>query len=81
MKNANQQIGKIIQFHRKKSGLTQPQLASLAGVGKTVVHDIEKGKQTVQWNTITKILNVLNVMIVYESSLMKEFEKEEKANA
>jgi y4mF family transcriptional regulator len=75
------QLGKIIQFHRKKSGLTQTQLAFLAGVGKTVVLDIEKGKQTVQCDTISKILNVLNISIVFESPLMKEFEKEVIANA
>ena len=68
-------LGKVVQFHRKKSGLTQPQLASLAGVGKTVIHDIEKGKKSVRWNTITKILNVLNVSIVFESPLMEEFTK------
>jgi HTH-type transcriptional regulator / antitoxin HipB len=44
-------IGKIIIFHRKKSKLTQRQLADLAGVGKTVVFDIEKGKETVQLNS------------------------------
>lgn len=80
MKNTYQ-LGKIVQFHRKKSGLTQPQLASLAGVGKTVVYDIEKGKETVQWNTITKILDVLNITIVFDSTLMKEFYKEKKTDA
>ncbi|HAP35005.1 MAG TPA: transcriptional regulator [Bacteroidetes bacterium] len=74
-------IGKIIQFHRKKSGLTQLQLATFAGVGKTVILDLEKGKETVQWNTITKILKVLNVTIVFESQLMKEFCGENKSDA
>jgi HTH-type transcriptional regulator / antitoxin HipB len=72
MKSASH-LAKIIQFHRKKSGLTQPKLAELAGVGKTVVLEIEKGKVTAQWNTITKILNVLNIAIIFESKLMKEF--------
>ncbi len=80
MKSKNY-IGKIIQFHRKKSGLTQLQLATFAGVGKTVILDLEKGKETVQMNTITKILKVLNISIVFESQLMKEFYEENKSDA
>jgi serine/threonine-protein kinase HipA len=39
-------LSEIVLFHRKKSGLTRNQLADLAGVGKTVIYDIEKGKET-----------------------------------
>ena len=49
------QIAKIAKFHRKKSGLTQKQLADIAGVGKTVVFDVEKGKRTVQLSTLLNI--------------------------
>jgi len=35
-------IGEIVLFHRKQSGLSRDQLAVLAGVGKTVIYDIEK---------------------------------------
>jgi DNA-binding XRE family transcriptional regulator len=37
------EISDIVLFHRKKSGLSRNQLADLAGVGKTVIYDIEKG--------------------------------------
>ncbi len=74
-------LGKVIQFHRKKSGLTQPQLAKLAGVGKTAILEIEKGKETAQWDTITKIFIVLNISIVFESKLMKEFYEVNKTDA
>lgn len=60
-------IAQIIRDARKKSGLTQQQLARLAGVGKTVVFDIEKGKETVQLNTLLKILDVLNIQMKLES--------------
>jgi DNA-binding XRE family transcriptional regulator len=40
----NNKISEIVLFHRKKSGLTRNQLADLAGVGKTVIYDIENGK-------------------------------------
>jgi len=63
-------IAKIITLHRKKSKLTQKQLADLAGVGKTVVFDIEKGKETVQLNSLLKVLSVLNIKLEMKSSLM-----------
>jgi y4mF family transcriptional regulator len=60
----------VVKEHRKQSGLTQAQLAKLAGVGKTVVYDIEHGKESVQYDTLTKILRVLNVTIVLRSPLV-----------
>jgi len=49
-------LARVIKKHRKAAGISQIQLAELAGVGKTVVFDIEKGKETVQLNTLRKIL-------------------------
>ena len=72
----SKQIGKAVIFHRKKSKLTQKQLADLAGVGKTVVFDIEKGKETVQINSILKVLSVLNIKLKMKSSLLHLMEKE-----
>jgi len=75
----SKQVAKTIIFHRKKSKLTQKQLADLAGVGKTVVFDIEKGKETVQLNSLLKVLSVLNIKLEMKSSLMHlmEIEHEE----
>ena len=42
------EIGGLVVYSRKKSGLSQQQLAQLAGIGKTAVFDIDKGKETVQ---------------------------------
>jgi len=68
------QLSEVVKFHRKKSGMTQKGLADLAGVGKTVIYDIEKGKDTIQLNTIKKVLSVLNIRIKFESPLMKLIE-------
>ncbi len=68
-------IGAIVRYHRKKAGLTQNALADLAGVGKTVVFDIEKNKQSVQWDTLSKVLRALNIRIVFESPLIHELRK------
>ena len=71
----NREVGEIIFFHRKKSGLTRNQLADLAGVGKTVIYDIEKGKETIRYATLKKVLNVLNIKIVFTSPLMEAFDE------
>ena len=55
------EIAKMVHYYRKQSGLSQQALARLAGVGKTVVFDIEKGKESVQVNTLLKVLDVLNI--------------------
>jgi HTH-type transcriptional regulator / antitoxin HipB len=66
-------LKEIVRFHRKKANLTQIELASLAGVGKTCVFDIEKGKPSVQLNSVLKVLHVLNVTLEFKSPLMKAF--------
>ena len=72
----SKQIGKIIIFHRKKSKLTQKQLADLAGVGKTVVFDIEKGKETIQLNSLLRVLSILNIKLEMKSPLIHFMETE-----
>jgi transcriptional regulator with XRE-family HTH domain len=42
----------------------------MAGVGKTVIYDVEKGKETIQLDTLRKILKVLNIKIELTSPLM-----------
>lgn len=61
------EIAKIVHYYRKQSGLSQLELARLAGVGKTVIFDIEKGKETVQLNTLLKVLDVLNIRMKFET--------------
>jgi len=64
-------LSKIVLFHRKKSGLTRKQLADLAGVGKTVIYDIENGKETIRFSTLQKVLKVLNIEVTYTGPLME----------
>lgn len=64
-------LKEIIRFHRKKSGLTQLELAHLADVGKTAIYDLEKGKITIRLDTLLKVLKVLNVRIDFQSQLME----------
>ena len=70
-------LASIIKTHRKKAGLTQRDLADLAGLGKTVIFDIEKGKETIQLSSLLKVLDALNIILKIDSRLM---EKEEIIN-
>jgi HTH-type transcriptional regulator / antitoxin HipB len=72
-------ISKMVKFHRKKAKLSQLRLADLAGVGKTVIYDIEKGKETIKFQTLKKILDTLNIQMNFSSPIMKEFEENEKS--
>lgn len=65
-----QELGEIIRMHRKAARLSRVQLAELAGVGKSVIYDIEKGKESVQLDTLQKILKVLNIKIILTSPLL-----------
>ena len=82
VKNAEIQakrLGEIVIYHRKKSGLTQFELAELAGIGKASVFDIEHGKCSVQFDTLVKLLNVLNISFELHSPLMQGFKSREKS--
>ena len=72
-------LAEIIKKHRKAAGLSQLQLAEMAGVGKTVVFDLEKGKETVQLDTLRKVLSVLNIKIQLTSPLMNQILNNEKS--
>ncbi len=64
-------IARIICQHRKYARLTQAELADLAGVGKTVVYDIEHDKKTVRFDTLLKVLAALNISLEFKSPLIK----------
>ena len=65
-------LASVIRKHRKAANLSQMQLAEMAGVGKTVVFDIEKGKETVKLDTLRKILKILNLKVQLVSPLLNE---------
>lgn len=70
-------LNETVKKHRRMSGLSQAELAKLAGVGKTVVFDLEHGKRSIRYDTLTKILTVLNISIRFESPLMERLAAEE----
>jgi HTH-type transcriptional regulator/antitoxin HipB len=74
--NSIKEICTIVRYHRKKAGLSQHELARLAGVGKTAVFDVEKGKESIQLDTLWKILRVLNISVRFDSPLMDKYTRE-----
>ncbi|OGC12873.1 hypothetical protein A3J90_08000 [candidate division WOR-1 bacterium RIFOXYC2_FULL_37_10] len=52
--------------------LTQLGLAELAGVGKTVIFDIEKGKSTVKFETLLKVFKTLNISFNLNSPILNK---------
>jgi HTH-type transcriptional regulator/antitoxin HipB len=60
-------IANMVRYFRKQSGLSQRDLAKIAGIGKTALFDIEKGKETVQLNTLLKVLDVLNIKMKFDT--------------
>lgn len=61
----------VVRQHRRLSGLSQSQLAKLAGVGKTVIFDIEHGKESIQFDTLKKVLGALNIQLVLQSPVLE----------
>ena len=68
------ELADAIKMHRKAAKLSRVRLAEMAGVGKTVIYDIENGKETIQLNTLRKILRVLNIKIELRSPLMNNLQ-------
>lgn len=73
-----QLLASLIRKHRKAAGLSQLQLAEMAGVGKTAVFDLEKGKETIRLDTLRKILSVLNINVQLISPFINQTENNEK---
>ncbi len=68
-------LSELVRLHRKAAGLSRNDLAALAGVGKTVLYDLEHGKMTVRLDTLLKILRTLNITVHYDSPLLREMSR------
>ena len=73
-----EELASVVKYHRKKSGLSQLELAKLADVGKSGVFDIEHKKKTVQLKTLINVLRVLNIKLDFFSPLMDYYRQNQK---
>jgi HTH-type transcriptional regulator/antitoxin HipB len=68
----------VLRKHRRLSGLSQQGLAKLAGVGKTVIYDLEHGKESVQFDTLKKVLAALNIRLTLQSPVLEREAKQSR---
>ena len=56
------ELGKRIKFYRKRAGLTQEQLAEVAGVSRPVIANLERGTRSDAWfSSISALAIGLNI--------------------
>ena len=61
-----QELGDALRNARKRLGLTQPQLALVAGVGIRFIVDLEGGKPTVRLDSVLRVIDALGGVINLE---------------
>jgi y4mF family transcriptional regulator len=54
-------FGKLVQTTRKKSGLTQAELAAASGLGERFVRELEKGKPSCQLEKALLVASMLGI--------------------
>jgi HTH-type transcriptional regulator / antitoxin HipB len=63
-------LDSLISFHRRQAGLSQIELAELAGVSRRVVQSVESGQTGISWRNLCAILRTLNVTLTPEGPLV-----------
>ena len=61
MKTATKALGKKLKAFRRKSGMTQPQLAKESGVATSIVNDVENGIRSAGSKTLNRIAQGLQL--------------------
>lgn len=56
-------LAERIRRAREARGLSQKQLADLAGIGKTAMFDLEHGNPGVRMNTLLAVLDILGIAL------------------
>ncbi len=69
------ELSSLIEFHRKRAGLTQTELAKHAGVSRYVVQDLEAGKGRTTWGKLIDVLNVLNLRLEPDGPLVAHWRR------
>lgn len=58
-------LREVIKARRKVLGISQQDLAEMSGISLPIVKDIERGLANPSLSTISKLLDVLGMEIVY----------------
>ena len=63
MVTSTTQLGELVRSVRKEQGLTQLDVAGLAGMSNRFVIDLEKGKETLQMQKVLDVLALLGLEV------------------
>lgn len=73
--NNPRSFSQLIRIHRKKSGLSQRELAIRAGVGKTIIFDLEHERMSVRLDLVLKVISILGIKLFIEGPFVNQLEK------
>lgn len=59
-------LGDAIRHYRKEAGLTQAQLAEMAGLQRSYLSELESGKETEQVKRMLRVLRQLGVRMTLD---------------
>jgi HTH-type transcriptional regulator/antitoxin HipB len=59
-------LGAAIRHYRTEAGLTQAELAEMAGLHRTYLSDLERGKETEQVKRILRVFRQLGVRMTLD---------------
>lgn len=61
-------LGAAIRHYRKEAGLTQAQLAEMAGLRRSYLSELESGKETEQLKRVLRLLRQLGVRMTLDEA-------------
>ena len=59
-------LSEVIKIRRKVLAISQQDLAEMAGIGLATIKDIERGKANPSIGTVSKIIEVLGLEMVFK---------------
>lgn len=71
--STSDQLASLVRFHRKRAGLSQVDMASMADVSRKVIQDLEAGRDGVSWRNLMAVLAVLNINLRPAGPLIDEW--------
>ena len=63
-RNVTQPLAEAVRQRRKELGVTQLELAALAGCGPVFIYDVESAKTTLRLDKLLDVLDVLGLELV-----------------
>lgn len=62
-----QEVGAVVRQERRRQKLRQEELAELVGCGPRFIGELERGKETLQWAKVFRVLQGLGIRVQLET--------------